>query len=156
MFEYELKKDHYGPVLIADSTTFSALRKVVKDVADRSPLLSDEDRANVLRGLAHDARKACERQPPSSQPEPGVRYGVDTQWPVLLIQQRVLRQSLAYMDHSKLHQAMTYALESVIEDSLREDFGGDAEAGDHPAMANPWRRLGCFHTGRDRGDRRAI
>lgn len=77
--------------------------------------------------MAYDARKAYEGQreilqPPAHHEEIGIRYGVQILWPVLLLQQRMLRLSLAFLDHSAKTQAITYALEAVIEDGLQEDF----------------------------------
>ena len=46
---------------------------------------------------------------------------------MLLLQQRLLRASLAYIDHGRRHQAITYALEAVIEDGLKEDFPADGD-----------------------------
>src|SRR3546814_19045701 len=70
----------------------------------------------------------------SSDLEMGTRYGVQILWPVLLVQHRMLRVSLGYLDHAKRHQAITYALEAVIERSeerrvgkewsVRVDLGG--------------------------------
>ena len=40
----------------------------------------------------------------------GPRYGVQILWPVLLLQQRLLRASLAYIDHGRRHQAIISTL----------------------------------------------
>src|SRR3546814_8328701 len=66
----------------------------------------------------------------------GTRYGVQILWPVLLVQHRMLRVSLGYLDHAKRHQAITYALEAVIEEGLREDFGSQGQA-----VIDLWQRL---------------
>jgi hypothetical protein len=66
----------------------------------------------------------------------GTRYGTQILWPVILVQQRVLRGSLAYLDHSRKHQAITYALEAVVEDALTEDFGRQGAA-----AVERWQRL---------------
>ena len=63
-------------------------------------------------------------------------------WPVLLPQQRMLRESLAWIDHGKKYQAITYALEAVIEEALREDFGSR-----EPAVTEAWQRLDPAHPG---------
>ena len=96
-------------------------------------------------GLAYDVRKAYERQreilkPPEHYEEMGVRYGVKVLWPVLLLQQRMLRCSLGYLDHAAKTQAITYALEGIIEEALIEDFqaqGKDIIAG--------WQRIDPAH-----------
>ena len=77
--------------------------------------------------LAYDVRKAYERQrgilePPEHYEEMGIRYGVKILWPVLLLQQRMLRCSLGYLDHAAKTQAIAYALEAIIEEALLEDF----------------------------------
>jgi hypothetical protein len=54
--------------------------------------------------------------------------GVDILWPTLLVQARMLRASLGFMDSSKRHQAYTYALEALIEEGLKRDFGGQYDA----------------------------
>lgn len=94
----------------------------------------------MFLGLAYDARKAYEQQrevlqPPQHCEAMGVRYGVKILWPVLLLQHRMLRLSLAFLSHSAKTQAIAYALEAIIEEALREGFG--AQAGSVIAL---WRR----------------
>ncbi|MBZ5761954.1 hypothetical protein LAV84_22695 [Rhizobium sp. VS19-DR104.2] len=106
---------------------------------DRSPFVKGKE--SSFLGLAYDVRKAYERQreiiqPPKHSEEVGVRYGVQILWPVLMLQQRLLRQSLAFLDHKAKTQAIAYALEAVIEDRLREDFR--AQAG---LIVGLWQRL---------------
>ncbi|HEL5340020.1 TPA: hypothetical protein UOJ00_003017 [Stenotrophomonas maltophilia] len=113
------------------------------DVNERSPLVKEED--GPFLWLAYDVRKAYEQQretlpPPAGYEEIGVRYGVQILWPVLLVQQRTLRVSLAYLDHSRRHQAITYALEAVIEEGLMEDFGASGEM-----LIKWWQRLDPTH-----------
>lgn len=86
-------------------------------------------------------RKAYERQreviqAPKHFEEIGVRYGVQILWPVLMLQQRLLRQSLAFLNHTAKTQAIAYALEAVIQDGLREDFGTQAAH-----IIDLWQRL---------------
>lgn len=81
----------------------------------------------MFLALAYDARKAYERQrdmvePPEHSEEIGIRYGVRILWPVLLLQHRMLRSSLAYLNHTAKTQAIAYALEAIIEEALLEDF----------------------------------
>jgi len=61
-------------------------------------------------------------EPPQFYEEIGIRYGVEILWPVIILQQRMLRTALGYIDHSKRHQAITYALEAVIEEAIKDDF----------------------------------
>ena len=82
--------------------------------------------------MAYDVRKAYEGKrevltAPLGYDEMGVRYGVEQILPVILLQHRMMRVSLGYFDHSKMHQAMTYALEDVLENVIKEIFKSDAQ-----------------------------
>jgi hypothetical protein len=139
MLSYRLLKNHGGIMLIGDYHTLKVLHEVIHDVNERSPLIRDVE--GVFIGLAYDVRKAFERQreiiePPESFEEQGVRYGVKILWPVLLAQHRMLRTSLAYIDHGKNHQAVTYALEWVIESAIQDDFKDIA-----PVITSCWLNL---------------
>ena len=139
MLSYSLLKNHAGILLVGDHTSLTWLHEVVHDVNDRSPIVIDKE--GSFLGLAYDVRKAFERQreviqPPKHFEEIGVRYGVQILWPVLLLQQRLLRQSLAFLSHTAKTQAITYALEAVIEDALRDDFGAQSEN-----IIGLWQRL---------------
>lgn len=139
MLSYSLLKNHAGILLIGDYSSLTWLHEVVYDVNDRSPIVIDKE--GSFLGLAYDVRKAFERQreiipPPKHYEEIGVRYGVQILWPVLMLQQRLLRQSLAFLNHTAKTQAITYGLEAVIEEALREDFG--AQAGH---IIDLWQRL---------------
>ena len=139
MLSHQLLKNHAGLLLIGDYTSLRWLHEVVHDVNGRSPLIKDDE--SPFLGLAYDVRKAYEQQreilqPPEHYEEMGVRYGVQILWPVLLLQQRMLRVSLGYLDHAKRHQAITYALEAVIEEGLREDFGSQGQT-----LVDLWQRL---------------
>ncbi|MDN7892858.1 hypothetical protein QZM93_30050 [Burkholderia cepacia] len=119
--------NHAGILLTGDYDSLRELHEIVHDVNERSPLIRHGD--GPFLGLAYDVRKAYEQQreilkPPKGYEETGVRYGVEILWPVLLVQHRMLRVSLGYLDHSRHHQAITYALEAVIEAGLREDWTG--------------------------------
>ncbi len=143
MLSYLLLKNHAGLLLIGDDDTLRALHTVVHDVNTRSPLI--HDRGGWFLGLAFDVRKAFEGQreilkPAQGRDEVGVRYGVQILWPVLLVQQRTLRASLAHMDHGKRHQAVAYDLEAVIEDGLRNDFGAAA-----PELIALWQQMSPEH-----------
>ena len=144
MLSYQLLNNHAGLMLVGDYTTLRWLHQVVHDVNERSPLIKDED--GPFLGLAYDVRKAYEQQrelipPPKGYEEMGLRYGVQILWPVLLVQQRMLRVSLGYLDHTKRHQAITYALEAVMEDGLREDFGPK----EGEVLIDCWQRLDPTH-----------
>ena len=139
MLAYRLLKNHAGLLLIGDYDSLRKLHEIVHNVNERSPLIREED--GPFLGLAYDVRKAYEQQreilqPPEGYEATGVRYGVEILWPVLLVQQRMLRGSLGYLDHSRRHQAITYALEAVIEAGLREDFGAQGQI-----MVDRWLRL---------------
>ncbi|MCK5747879.1 MAG: hypothetical protein KAH44_16795 [Oricola sp.] len=130
MLSYSLLKNHAGILLVGDYTSLRWLHEVVHDVNERSPLVRDKE--GMFLNLAYDARKAYERQreiipPPPQYDEMGVRYAVKALWPVLLVQQRMLRHSLAYLDQSAKTQAIAYALEAIIDEALREDFGAQGK-----------------------------
>ncbi|MFA1627014.1 hypothetical protein ACDY96_31080 [Rhizobium mongolense] len=139
MLSYSLLKNHAGILLIGDYTSLSWLHEVIHDVNDRSPLVKDKEGAFL--GLAYDVRKALEQQreilqPPQHFEEIGLRYGVKILWPVLLLQHRLLRLSLAFLSHSAKTQSITYALEAIIEEALLEDFGAQAKR-----AIDLWQRL---------------
>ena len=145
MLSHQLLRNHAGIMLIGDYGSLRLLSDVVSDVNERSPLIRDKE--GPFLSLAYDARKAYEQQreiiqPPEHFEEIGARYGVAILWPVLLPQQRMLRESLAWIDHGKKYQAITYALEAVIEEALREDFGSR-----EPAVTEAWQRLDPAHPG---------
>lgn len=73
-------------------------------------------------------------------PDQGVMYGVEILWPVLLLQSRILRVALGYFDSTKIQQALTFALEAIIEDALKEDFGSKASA-----VIEFWMRIDPSH-----------
>ncbi|CUX05339.1 conserved hypothetical protein [Agrobacterium fabacearum S56] len=92
------------------------LHEVIHHAIEDSPIVQDKY-ASFL-GLAHDVRRAYERQrqviqPPKHFEEIGVRYDVRILWPVLWVQHRLLRRFLA-----------SYALEAVTDDASREDLVG--------------------------------
>jgi hypothetical protein len=143
MFSYKLLTNHAGILLCGDYNTLKSLQEVVHEVNEKSVLIRDKE--GSFLGLAYDARKACEGQrqvlkPPAHMPEIGVRYGVEILWPVLMVQCRMLRASLAYFDSSKRQQAITYALEDVIEGAIDEVFGSDAKV-----IQDRWYRIDPSH-----------
>lgn len=139
MLSYRLLKNHAGLMLIGDYTSLTWLHAVVHEVNNDSPLI--KDREGMFLGFAYDLRKAFEMQrevlkAPRQMPELGTRYGVNQLWPVLMVQQRMLRASLAFIPHSLKHQAIVYALEAVIEEAFAEEFPDQ-----HAALVARWRRI---------------
>ena len=143
MLSHRLLRNHAGLVLIGDYGTLRLLHEIVHDVNERSPLVRDKE--GPFLTMAYEVRKAYEGQrevvqPPEHFEEIGVRYGGPFLWPVLLLQHRILRESLAWIDHGKKHQAIAYVLEAVIEEAIAGDFGTRG-----PAVADAWRRLDPTH-----------
>lgn len=139
MISYRLLKDHAGILLLGDYWSLRKLHEIIHDVNNRSPLIQDQE--GWFINLAYDVRKAYEGEREVIEQskdfgDVGGLYGVKILWPVLLVQQRILRASLAYIDHSKHHQAVTYALEAVIEEAIAEDFGSQSAA-----IQERWLRL---------------
>ncbi len=131
MFAYHPLKNNAGILLIGDYDTLRRSHSVIHDVNDRSPLIHNPE--GFFIGLAYDIRKAYERQreilePPEHYEEAGVRYGVQILWPMLIMQVKMLRESLAFIDHPKGHQAVAYALEAVLEEAIEVLFGDQAKA----------------------------
>lgn len=126
MLTYSLLKNHAGIMLTGDYNSLKVLHEVVHDVNERSPLLKNKE--GLFLGLAYDVRKAYEQQrkvikPPEHFPGMGPRFGVKILWPVLLVQSRILRASMSFIDTTKWQQAIAYNLEAVIESALEADFG---------------------------------
>jgi hypothetical protein len=130
MLTYSLLKNHAGILLTGDYNTLKVLHEVIHEINDQSPLIRDKE--GVLLGLAYDVRKAYEQQekvikPPEHLPEVGLRFGVKILWPVILVQCRMLRTSMAFMNTTKWQQAIVYNLEAIIESSLQDDFTTQAD-----------------------------
>lgn len=143
MLSFQLLKNCAGILLCGDYTAMKALHDAVHEANEKSPLIRDKE--GTFLGLAYDVRKAYEGQrqvlePPELFPELGVRYGVEVLWPVILLQCRMLRTSLAYFDSSKEQQAITYSLESVLEEALGLEFKADA-----PALLEAWNNIDPAH-----------
>lgn len=145
MLQYRLLKNHAGILLTGDYGSLTALHEVIHEVNEMSPIVNDKE--GSFLGLAYDVRKAYERQrkvikPPVHCPEVGIRFGVEILWPVLLVQCRMLRVSMAFINTTKWQQAVAYNLEAVIEAALEEDFGTAAGSILEQWMridpANPW------------------
>lgn len=128
MLSYKLLRNHAGILLCGDYTTLTSLYRVVHAINEQSPIIKEKE--GSFLGLAYDLRMAYQGQRrviKSEQDfiEVGLRFGVEILWPVLLIQSRMLRASMAFINTDKLMQAHAYALEAVIEDALKKDFGAD-------------------------------
>lgn len=139
MLDFISLKNHAGIELVGDYDSLRKLHQVIHEVNEASPLVDKTEGAFL--GLAYDVRKAYEgkrevHQPPEQFKEMGPRYGVKILWPVILWQSRVLRESLAYMSHGSLQQAIAYALEAVIEQALVDDFHEQA-----PALISAWKDM---------------
>ena len=143
MLTYSLLKNHAGVLLTGDYHSLKVLHEVVHEVNERSPLLKDKE--GSFLGLAYDARKAYEQQrevikPPEHYPEIGTRFGVQVLWPVLLVQCRMLRSSMSFIDTTKWQQVVAYNLEAVIESALEADFGSQASV-----LRDRWMRIDPAH-----------
>lgn len=143
MLTYKLLKNHGGVMLTGDYNSLKVLHEVVHQVNDHSPLIRDKE--GLLLGLAYDVRKAYEEQrkvikPPEDFPEIGPRFGVEILWPVLLVQSRMLRTSMAFMDTTKWQQAVVFNLEAVIESALKDDFSAQ-----HELLQERWMRINPAH-----------
>jgi hypothetical protein len=130
MLSFELLKNHEGLRLLGPSDTLRGFHAILHDVNERSPIILEKE--GVFLALAYDVRKAYEgqrikRKPARDEVDAGTLFGVDLLWPLLLMQCRMLRTALGFIDTTKRHQAYAYALEAVVEDGLRADFGGDHE-----------------------------
>lgn len=125
MLAFELSPDLSGPLIFGSAETLQAFHEILHDVNERSPIIRDKE--GTFLGLAYDVRKAFEGQRTIRKPARGVmhsgpRLGFEILWPTILVQSRMLRVALGFMDSGKRHQAFTYALEAVVEEALRQDF----------------------------------
>jgi hypothetical protein len=129
VLQFQLLKNNAGILLIGDYLTLRELHTLIHKVNEDSPAIRDKE--GWFLGLAYDIRKAFEQQrrvlkADEHTPEIGMRLGVEQLWPVLLFQVRLLRQALAWIPHSKGDQALTYALEHVVETGLASAFSDGA------------------------------
>ena len=126
MVSFEVLPNHEGLRLLAHADTLRDMHSIIHDVNERSPLIVDKE--GFFLSLAYDVRKAYEgqrrqRAADTYDPAAGVLYGVDILWPTLLVQCRLFRAALGFIDSGKRHQVYAYALEAVVEDGLKADFG---------------------------------
>jgi len=120
-----------GLRLMGSAEALREFHAILHDVNERSAIIHDKE--GFFLALAYDVRKAYEGQRTKRKPNrqllhAGPTLGVDILWPTLLAQARMLRASLGFMDSSKRHQAYTYALEAIIEEGLKRDFGDAYES----------------------------
>jgi hypothetical protein len=143
MLSYKSLKNYAGIALFSDYLSLRRVHDIVHDVNERSRVIRDKE--GFFLGLAYDIRKAYEGQrlkekPDGMYPEAGVRLGVEFLWPTLLVQCRQLRDSLAFIDHTKEHQSIAYELEFVVEQALEAEM--PEKAGEIKAQ---WERLCARH-----------
>jgi hypothetical protein len=143
MFTYKALRNDAGIALFSDYLSLKRAHGILHDVNERSPLIRGKD--GFFVGLAYDVRKAYEGQrlkqdADALYPEVGTRLGFEILWPTLLVQCRQLRDSLAFIDHSKEHQMVAYELEFVIEQALAAEFRDNA-----PEIRDQWERLSARH-----------
>jgi hypothetical protein len=123
--QFDLLKNHEGLLILGATQDFRSFHALLHDVNERSPLIKDKE--GMFLGLAYDFRKAFEGRRYIRKPQSGDDFesgvvGFEILWPTLLIQSRMLRESLGYIDTTKLHQVLAYSLEVVIEDGLKLDL----------------------------------
>lgn len=126
MLTYKILKNHAGVMIVGDYFTLQSVHTVLHEVNEKSIILKNKE--GPFLGLAYDIRKAYEEQrkvfkAPKDRPEIGPTFGVEVLWPVLLVQSRMLRESMAFMDTTKWQQCIAYNLEALIEEALQADFG---------------------------------
>jgi hypothetical protein len=131
MLSSEKLPRYEGLRLMGSAEALQEFHTLLHDVNERSVLIRDKE--GFFLAFAYDVRKAYEGQRTKRKPNPQVLHsgpilGVDILWPTLLVQARMLRTSLGFMDSTKRHQAYTYALESIIEEGLARDFGSEYDA----------------------------
>lgn len=131
MLSSEKLPRYEGLRLMGSAEALREFHALLHDVNERSVLIRDKE--GFFLSFAYDIRKAYEGQRTKRKANPQVLHagpmlGVDILWPTLLVQARMLRASLGFMDSTKRHQAYTYALEAIIEEGLEREFGNDYEA----------------------------
>ena len=131
MLSSEKLPRYEGLRLMGSAECLREFHALLHDVNERSVLIRDKE--GFFLAFAYDIRKAYEGQRAKRKPNPDVLHagpvlGVEILWPTLLVQTRMLRASLGFMDSTKRHQAYTYALEAIIEEGLARDFGTGYDA----------------------------
>jgi len=128
MLAFELIGRHEGLRILSHTDILREFHDILHDVNERSPLIADKE--GVFLALAYDVRKAYEgqrivRKSAKSDPYGVTRVGVDILWPTILVQCRMLRSALGFIDTTKRRQAFAYALEAIVEEGLQGDFPSD-------------------------------
>lgn len=143
MLEYELTPHHAGVALWGDHASLFRLHNFILDVVAHSAYIDNEE--GFVVGLAYDARKAYEGQRSQREdPERGRRYGVEVLWPTLLLQVGVLRHAMAFIPTTKLHHAIMFELEHLVESALDEalpDAAADIKRAMYCVGAEPYQHL---------------
>ena len=143
--QFEILKSHEGLVILGATQDFRVFQEIIHDVNERSPII--EDKEGVFLGLAYDFRKAFEgtrviRKPKRGEGLESTLVGFDILWPSILIQTRMLRVAMGFIDSTKQHQVLAYALEDIIEKALPQDFKSQSdlilEAYRQLDPAHPW------------------
>ena len=139
MLSCELTPNLSGLVILGSAETLQSFHEILHDVNERSPIIRDKE--GLLLALAYDVRKAFEGQriikkPAKDVMHSGPRLGFEILWPTILVQSRMLRVALGFMDSGKRHQAFVYALEAVVEEALQKDFPGE-----YAQIHDRWLRL---------------
>ena len=130
MLQYKLLKNHLGPVIIGSDEDFKALYYMIHDIDGRSPITNFVP--DLFLGFAHEVRHARQGDrkkysSPQHYPEIGSRVGFGINWPLLILYERIVRHSLAYVPDEPNYQSMAYGLEAVIEAAISEDFPQDRD-----------------------------
>jgi hypothetical protein len=143
MLTFELIGKSAGIVLYSDYLSLRQIHRIVHDGNERSTIIRDKE--GFFVGFAYDLRKAYEGtrrklEKSDTELESCPRFGVEILWPTVLVQSRQLRDSLAFMDHSKEHQAVAWELEFMIEEAIESEFKDKA-----PQIKEQWQRLSANH-----------
>lgn len=143
MLTFELIGKSAGIVLYSDYLSLRQIHRIVHDVNERFTLIRDKE--GFFVGFAYELRKAYEGnrrklETSDSELESCPRFGVEILWLTILVQSRQLRDSLAFMDHSKEHQAVAWELEFMIEEAMGLEFKVKASQ-----IKKQWQRLSANH-----------
>jgi hypothetical protein len=122
---FELLKNHEGLLILGGTDDFRKFHELIHDVNERSPIINDKE--GLFLALAYDFRKAFEgqrsiRKGKTGHPVETGLVGFEVLWPTLIIQCRMFREALGYMDSTKWHQVLAYSLEAILEHGLAHDF----------------------------------
>ena len=143
MFQYSLLKKRAGLIIYAGDDDFGALYDMIHELSNRSPIVREP--SDTFLGFAYDIRHArmggrVKVKPPKDEPERGIRDGFKISWPLLVLYERLLRHSLAFVPHNALYQSLAYGLEAVVANAIKQDFKADAQR-----ALDAWRRFVPTH-----------